>query len=85
MALEEKKSQMVPNMDMDKRDALSAVFLWLFLVFVVLAVVLFWEQNQGVKNNVQKNYDSPSGCYHKETMWKIGKIDQGIYGICKFL
>jgi len=27
MALEEKKSQMVPNMDMDKSDALFAVFL----------------------------------------------------------
>jgi hypothetical protein len=27
IVLEEKKSQMIPNMDMDKRDALCAVFL----------------------------------------------------------
>ena len=81
IVLAEKKSQMVPNIDMDKRDALCAVVLWLFLVFVVLAVVLFWEQNQGVENNVQKNYDISSGRYHKETTWKIGKIDKGIFGV----
>ena len=58
MVLKEKKYQMDPNTNMDKKDVLCAVFLWLFLVLDVLVVMLFCEQNQEAEDDIQNDYSN---------------------------